>query len=343
MPLWIVICVVCAAISHETPSDRLARDVFISSSVVFQGDLPQGEIFLLEFLHASGLVSIHGSNFTTYIANSTALVSAGSSPLLFLGNDTGRVEIVGVGDTYLTVTAFLAHPTCTQIEWLSAGSRFVDHLTASDRLCFVSASETGSVSISGSLGKAELAISGVPEGSTISAIPSSPLKFELISAQLIQIRTEIETTLNLTLNFQSDSNISFTIPDRPGHLNESWADFLSLTEEPVYPPLSDRGPAGVNLMGLVLGGSMLLLVVFLALFVRFVIGDDYYWAANRPEINTDQSIPKLAPNVHEIPQEEKDSDMDEVESEHWAGEAVAVETVPENPYDQAGAEPVFVL
>jgi hypothetical protein len=328
---WTALSIAAFSISHETPLDRIAHAVSVSSPVTSQTQLRQGQILVLKFDRPNGFASIHGNNFSTYIHTSDSLFSGGSAPLISLGDLPADIEVVALEDTTVTTTAFFANPTCTQIEWISSGSRSIEHLSKSDRLCYVAASLTGSLSISGTLGLAQLAVSGVSGSESITNVPSSGLKFELVSAQLIEISTDIETHLKLTLNFESSANISLSVPDRPGFFNGTWSGFVTLNSAPVYPPLSPSKLVDAGYQaGIILGGSMLAGVVIVAIVVRVWIGDDFYWRSKHRG-GADASRPPFAPNPDEIPQEE------DPESPPQEGVEDAIGTVAENPYE-AGSD-----
>jgi hypothetical protein len=156
------------------------------------------------------------------------------------------------------------------------------------------------------------------------------------TAQFIQIVSDIETSVDISLNYESNDQISLTVANRSGLSDgRNWTDWVILDGEPVYPPLSEpdasHGPSDHT--AIFLGGFVLFAVLVLAVFVRGFIRNDYD-CTKRRHTGSGHRAPNLAPNPDEIPEEEGDDGVEDAVD----GVKTAVEEAPGSPYEDSGTE-----
>jgi hypothetical protein len=328
-----------SSFTRQTPADRLIGVFTVSDSVVMETALTQGHIAVIRFSSNFGLAAVYGSNITCFLRAPDFIGACAANSLISLGNLSGDLEIVGTATTAVTVTALYLNSSCSRVEWISSGSVRVSEISTSHRLCFISASLTGTVTVTGTLGGATIAVIGPETAENLTGIPESGLKYNLNDTQLIQVYSGVQATADLRLDYQSNTTRRLTVADETprGIYDDNWTDFEILHSEPTYPPVATDDDE-TDASGIIVMAVALVLVLNLSatgIIVRLFVADDGGWLdkARNNELN-EISGNQLTPNMGEIP---GDFDYEKPRPTPEAADSESHHIEPEltvNPYAQ---------
>jgi hypothetical protein len=268
--------------SHELPMHRIGADFAVEgdSPVLRRADLAAGQILVVRFPKPFGVFSMPNPTSCRIYATRSDSPSVWQLPdslrdtadrglLISMGSSSGFIEIVAMAPISVTVVgAYMG--SCTEIRPSTRKFSQITRLSREARICYLHTSDTGSLTLSGTLGRATVRLASLSGIEEVSTIPEGGLIYSLSRVKAVSVSAPDEAEFNMSVGFDvpesedATPSIHWGDPPKFGAMGAEFRDFVEVDGEPPYPPLGDEGHTEDRVFYWVVIGFTVLTVVLIA-------------------------------------------------------------------------------